>query len=154
MISAWCFATRRQPSPGRTRRTFFLNDKFEGPYVHTLEKERGWWFSSGTAANRKYGASGMPPISASQAIGGGSQAIQHRSDGTTTLATQVDLRGNALDIDAGSVRIEYGGFFGGVGSDGDYALHERAVLRLSGSTPQHEEHRTRDRLRIVRTRAP
>jgi hypothetical protein len=97
------------------------NSDFEGPYIHTLEKDGGWWFESGTATAEKYGSSYAPPISASQAIGGGAQALRHTKGGTTTLASPYNLSGNQKDVDAGSVRIEFGAYFGGVGTDTDYA---------------------------------
>ena len=105
-----------------------VNGDFENGWAPssplTITNAHGW---SGVGAQVRvddYGSSNEVPDAAVGAAIGGSNRVASDEGGNGGLRQDVDVRGDAAQIDAGSLLAEVGAFLGGIGGDPDFARVE------------------------------
>lgn len=84
----------------------------------------GWRVDQGLFATLEYGASLAPDPSVSAQAGAGDRMLMATTWGSgewAYLSQNIDVRGNAAEIDAGRVEVDLRALLGGRGSDSDYA---------------------------------
>jgi hypothetical protein len=110
---------------------------FEDPRITNPAARTGWRGVSGLFAVAAYGDGSWPSAATGQTIGGGRYMLSGTSwdgNGHARLSQSFDLRGHENRIDADSLWLRLGGWFGGVGSESDYAFVEATYLDAGGST--------------------
>ena len=127
--------THLAPVPVALSSNLLVNGGFETGAV-TGQPSDGWEIEFGTTLVKPYGVLDVPPFTFSGSIGGGAflgTGNTALGSGSSVLLTQdIDVTGNAAQINALMVELAISGFLGGQATDADHASLKVMCLGSTG----------------------